>query len=317
MLTAVTLNAALDKTYRVDRLAFGKSHRVTEMFAVPGGKGINVAKVAHAFGARVVASGFAGGNNGDFIERALTGMGIAHEFVRFDGNTRETVTVFDDAGAVMEFLEPGPFVDGQSLRELEETLARLAARSRFVTFSGSAARGLPADVYARLIRVAKARGALTLLDTSGELLIRGLDGQPDLCKPNREELEQAAGRPLTSLGDVVRAARELAGRGIRWVVVSLDREGSVAVSRRAAWLVEAPRIDAVNTVGCGDALVAGLVCGLDRAGSIEDEGAMAEALRLGTAAAASNAMHRFAGTVRPEEVERLLPDIRATRLDIG
>jgi 1-phosphofructokinase family hexose kinase len=315
MLTAVTLNAALDKTYHVREIGFGRTHRVTEMFAVPGGKGINVARVAHTLGARVAASGFLGGASGDFIARSLTEMGIISEFVRLEGNTRETVTVFDDAGRIMEFLEPGPHVDERALREMEETLARLSAQSRFVTFSGSVARGLPDDIYARFIRLAKAQGAVTLLDTSGEPLIRGLDGLPDLCKPNREELEQAAGRRLEHIGDIVRAARALVERGIRWVIVSLDKEGSVAVSGRTAWHITAPRISAVNTVGCGDALVAGLVCHLERAGTIDDEEVMAEALRLGTAAAASNALHRFAGTVRTEEVELLLPDVKATRLN--
>ena len=64
---AITLNAAIDTTYVLERLSRGGTTRVPRKLAVPGGKGNNVAKVLAYLGHTVIASGFTAGRSGDFI----------------------------------------------------------------------------------------------------------------------------------------------------------------------------------------------------------------------------------------------------------
>ena len=46
----ITLNAAVDTTYRLDHFAHGTVNRVSRKIMVPGGKGNNVAKVLSTLG---------------------------------------------------------------------------------------------------------------------------------------------------------------------------------------------------------------------------------------------------------------------------
>lgn len=71
MILTVTLNTALDVTYRVPRLLPHASHRVTSVTERPGGKGLNVARVLAALGHKVTATGFAGGPVGSVVRSAL------------------------------------------------------------------------------------------------------------------------------------------------------------------------------------------------------------------------------------------------------
>jgi tagatose 6-phosphate kinase len=64
VILTVTLNTALDITYRVRGLRPHSSHRVTEVIERPGGKGLNVGRVLAALGHEVTVTGFSGGATG-------------------------------------------------------------------------------------------------------------------------------------------------------------------------------------------------------------------------------------------------------------
>ena len=90
MILCVTPNPAIDRTARVARLTFGAVLRPTEVLALPGGKGINVARAAHALGALVTTTGFAGGHAGRWLVEALDAEGLNPRFVPVPGETRTT-----------------------------------------------------------------------------------------------------------------------------------------------------------------------------------------------------------------------------------
>ncbi|NYV78634.1 PfkB family carbohydrate kinase, partial [Streptomyces sp. UH6] len=97
MILTVTLNAALDITYRVRELRPRTSHRVTEVVERPGGKGINVARVLAALGHRVTVTGFAGGLTGRTVRELLARAPgpLVDTLVPVAGATRRTVSVLD------------------------------------------------------------------------------------------------------------------------------------------------------------------------------------------------------------------------------
>jgi fructose-1-phosphate kinase PfkB-like protein len=51
MILTVTLNTAIDKTLAVPNFRLGRRHRTVEQTTMPGGKGVNVARVLKALGA--------------------------------------------------------------------------------------------------------------------------------------------------------------------------------------------------------------------------------------------------------------------------
>ena len=72
MIVTVTLNTAIDKTLSVPNFRLGRRHRTVEQTTMPGGKGVNVARVLKTLGAPVIATGLAGGATGTRIVEHLT-----------------------------------------------------------------------------------------------------------------------------------------------------------------------------------------------------------------------------------------------------
>lgn len=307
MITTVTLNAAIDKTYSVKSFEMDRVSRVSDMIAVPGGKGINVARVARLLGEPVTAAGFVAGFNGQFIRSGLDTEGIPHDFTEVPGESRLCLTVLDaDNGTQTELLEPGPAIAESSLQSLKEKVKALAGRSTHVCFSGSLPLGCPPTLYAELITLAKDAGAEAVLDASGDALAAGLEAMPLLIKPNEHEIVRLLGRPASSDDELAACIRELMQRGIRHVVVSLGARGALAGSGGRVRRVAIPAIRAVNPVGSGDAMVAGMVTALRR-GSGD-----ADAVRFGAACGTANALQMQAGVVTAEDVERIYRSVTVT-----
>ncbi|PTX64909.1 tagatose 6-phosphate kinase [Melghirimyces profundicolus] len=298
MITVVSLNPAVDKTYSVSRMMEGKVHRVREVQRRPGGKGNNVARVLKLLDCPVRVTGFAGGANGEWIRKQLTALNIPHEYLSVEEETRHCLTILDDENATQtEFLEPGPPVSSSRWLEFKKVLSELASESRFVLFCGSLPPGLPPDAYAEGIRLARKGGARTALDTSGEALRHGMQALPDIVKPNLREFQGITGLAHPDEEDLRAHLKTWNRMGISLAVVTLGARGALATTAGDSLRIHSPSIRAVNTVGSGDAFLAGLVGGLYRDQDLPD------VLRLASATAASNARHAQAGDIRPEDVK--------------
>ena len=280
MILTVTLNTALDVTYRVQRLVPHATHRVAEVLERPGGKGLNVARVLAALGHQATVTGLVGGRTGDTLRSHLAGSAatVVDALVPVDGETRRTIAVVDDTtGDSTMFNEPGPRVTPDEWSAFLATYAELLTGARAVALCGSLPPGLPVGAYAELVRAARAAGVYVLLDTSGEALRRGIAARPDAVKPNAQELTQ-----LTGLTEPFRAAGEARRRGARAVVASSGAGGLLAVTGSGSWRAVPPVRLPGNPVGAGDSVVAGLLSGLAEGLSWPDRLARAAAVSAAT-----------------------------------
>ncbi|RSM70061.1 1-phosphofructokinase [Actinoplanes sp. ATCC 53533] len=303
MIVTVTLNPALDLTYRVDALVPHGTHRVAAVAERPGGKGINVAAALRALGEPVLATGLLGGATGGRVTDLLAGEGLPAAFVPIAGETRRTVVVADHDDAT-GFWEPGPRVTAGEWAAFVARFRELLGPASVVALSGSLPPGVPVDGYAVLIRLAAAAGVRTVLDSSGEALRHGLAAGPDLAKPNAAELgallEDVAGD-----GDLADAGVALA-LGARAVVVSRGPRGVLALTPDGAWRGVPPERIAGNPTGAGDACVAALARGLRD--KTPWPGLLADAVALSAAAVAAPS----AGAVDRDTYRRLLPAVRVS-----
>lgn len=309
MITTVTLNAAIDKTYYVPRFVPGEVHRLAQQIAEPGGKGNNVAKVIRLLGGEVTASGFVAGNNGAFIEKGMQARGIHTAFVAVEGESRVCLNIMDESNSQStELLEQGPKAGPIEFAELKLRLGELAQKSDIVVLSGSLLPGASAGLYAELIGTIKSAGARVFLDTSGAALNAGMEAKPHFVKPNEHELAAWLGKESLSETEYIEAARQLSESGIPQVCVTLGEQGTIAFIDGAGFRVTSPKIQAVNTVGCGDSFVAGM------AFSEERGDAPADRLRIATAAAAANAMSERAGHFEQDIYEKLNDQVKVAPL---
>ena len=309
MILTVTLNAAIDKRYVVEGFRTGEVNRVKECTYVPGGKGLNVSKPASIYGAEVVATGFAGGHAGAYIEDALKPFGIRSAFYHVDAESRSCINIWDEVNQVQtEFLEPGFTLTEEDFAGFEAKFRQLVQEAKVVAMSGSVPKGLDGTAYQRLVKIVKDAGIPVILDTSGKLLEMGIEAIPTMIKPNIDEIRMLTGKRCDDISEIIEAARAIHERGVKIVAVSLGADGSLAVGDDGIFRARVPKIDAVNTVGCGDSMIAGFALDLSKGLPLE------ETLRLASAISAAAAMREETGFFVMEDMEKLLPQIEITRL---
>ena len=308
MIVTLTANPSLDRTASLDRaLARGEVHRVSSVTVEPGGKGINVARVAHAAGHPVRAMLPAGLS--DPILRGLDELGVPYRTVPLAEGVRTNLTLTEPDGTTTKINEPGPSLDAQSIEKLAHLLVLESERADWVVLSGSLPPGVPASWYADLVRALRPWGCRIAVDTSDAPLLalaaQFPEAAPDLLKPNSEELAQLNGadpdllEAAAAAGDpsaCVTAARTLVDRGVAAVMATLGAAGAVLVTADGAWHASPPPITLRSTVGAGDSSVAGYVLADTRGLSAPD--------RLRLAVAYGSAAASLAGTAlpRPEQL---------------
>ena len=309
MVTTVTLNAAIDRTYEVDSFSTGQMHWPEQVRTVAGGKGINVARILRTLGHEVIATGFAGGTAADFVRRDVERHGILADFVRIEEESRLCIAVVDKRERTTTRLdEHGPLILPSEIDQLKRKLLDLLDRTRLLILSGSIPRGVPYNIYSILIELAREKRVPAVLDTRDQPLLEGVRARPMMLKPNLQELQQLCGDDLSVPDGVLAAARELVRSGIRVVFATLGAAGAVvATAKNGDWLAEPPDVDVVNAVGSGDAVVGGfasaIIEGMDPRRSIARAigAAAANAATFGACACSRDEILRLAAlaTVRP------------------
>ncbi|MEE0202050.1 MAG: 1-phosphofructokinase family hexose kinase [Muricomes sp.] len=305
MILTVTMNAAIDKRYVVDGAKTGEVNRVITCTATPGGKGLNVSKPAAIAGAEVAATGLAGGHAGGYIMEGLKTLGIRNEFYRLEKESRTCINIWDkETCKQTEFLEPGFKVEKEEYAGFLEKYQSLAAEADVIVLSGSVPYGLDENTYPELIKIAKEAGKKVILDTSGDLLRKGIGAKPDMIKPNIDEIRALTGRECITIDELLEAAVEIHRSGIETVVISLGADGALAVCSDGVYRASVPRIEAVNTVGCGDCMIAGFAIGFEKWVKTGQRN-MEEILREASAISAAAATREETGYFLYKDKERL------------
>jgi 1-phosphofructokinase family hexose kinase len=314
MIITVTLNAAIDKTLAVPNFRLGRRHRAVEQTSMAGGKGVNVARALKRLGQPVIATGVAGGPTGTRIIEQLTEEAILNDFVRIREESRTSTAVVDPTtGDQTEINERGPAVAEAELELFVDKLLYLAKGAAVCVFSGSLPRGVPDELYSRLIAEINRLGVLTVLDSEGEALRLGTRAEPGIVTPNEPEAEELVGHEFADDEDRAGGMHEIVELGAQEALMTLP-SGCLAYTRddhgRALYSarIDAGVVESRSAVGSGDAFLAGLVAARYGGRSAED------CLRFAVACGAESVQHFGAGVLDPREVQRLLDDVTVERL---
>ena len=289
--TTVTLNPTIDVGLEVDRLLVDHKMLATSVRREPGGGGVNVARSLRRLGTDCLAVVGVAGPTGTELVTLLAAEDVrVHEQPMADV-TRESFSLTDaSSGAQYRVVTPGPRVSSPGPL-IAEIIDRCLG-CEIVVLSGRLNPGLSAATY-RLIADGLA-GSLVVVDCAPPALDEVVRGAAALVKPSRRELAAVVGEALATRSDVVAAARSVLAAGeVGALVVSLGAQGAVLVERdRAAHYFAAPPVTTVvSTVGCGDAMVAGMVRALELGRPLEI--AVGFGVAAGTAAATSAGTRLF------------------------
>jgi 1-phosphofructokinase/tagatose 6-phosphate kinase len=317
MIITVTLNSAIDKTLAVPSFQLGRRHRTVEQTTMPGGKGVNVARVLKTLGQPVIATGLAGGATGTRIVEQLTQLSVLSDFVRIREESRTNTSVIDPTtGEQTEINERGPAVTEQEMELFVDKLLYLAKGASVCVFAGSLPRQVDADIYARLIRELRRTGIVTIVDTEGEPLRRAVRAEPDVISPNMLEAEELVGHEFNDEEDHLIAVSEMTRLGAREALMTVEDGCYALTQNREPSLppclfrvqLRPGAIEARATVGSGDAFLAGFVAARYTGMPVK------ESLAYAVACGAESTQHLGAGLVDPTQVERLVGQVEVVQL---
>jgi tagatose 6-phosphate kinase len=321
MILCIGTTPAVQRVMVFPRLTLDAVNRAKLTLEGAAGKSVNVAKVLKAVGEEPVATGFLGGDRGEFLRSVLAAKRIESDFVPVAARTRQCITVIDEAaGTQTELVEASQAVAPADYAALIAVVRRQLGRGankpqktgprkcRAVVMSGTITPGGPPNFYLACARLAHEAGALSVVDAQGAPLIEALKARPGVVKPNRSELAVTVRRELKSEAAVRQAMRELCERGAQRMVITSGKQPALAFDGRTFWKISSPRVLAVNPIGSGDAFTAGLTWRLLRG---DDFG---EACRWAAAAGAANALALMAGEVNRKDLERLAGKVEVRKL---
>jgi ribokinase len=246
-----------------------------------GGKGGNQAVAAARLGAATAFVGAVGDDAfGAEARAALAAEGVdVSELATLPGEATGVALIVVAAGG--ENLIAVASGANLALRPgaVSDAIRRLSPAGGDVVLVG---HEIPTAAARTALALARAAGSTTVLNPAPAAGIdRSVFGLADVVTPNRGELGVLVGAEAARLGrrgtggagDTVQAARSLVernaeGPGAGAVLVSLGESGAILV-RSGGHVAEipAPRVDAVDTTGAGDALngalAAALAAGMD------------------------------------------------------
>ena len=300
MIYTVTLNPSIDYLVSVPDFRTGMTNRTASEQLLPGGKGINVSIVLKNLGIPSTALGFAAGFTGDEIIRRLEKFGIQPAFIRLsEGFSRINFKLKSIAGT--EINGQGPKISPQEAQQLTDRLARLEDGD-ILFLSGSIPSSLSADTYRNILADLKGRKIQTVVDASGEALLKVLEYRPFLIKPNHHELGQLFGVALKPGEAVIPYGRKLQGMGARNVLISMAGDGAILIAENGDIVTaHPPKGTLKNGVGAGDSMAAGFMAGWMESGDY------AHAFCMGVAAGSASAFSDNLAT--GEEIKNLYEKI--------
>jgi 6-phosphofructokinase 2 len=303
----LTINPAVDIVWEVEEMLPGRKLRSTRGMVYPGGGGINVSRCISVLGGESWALITRGGLTGTLLTELLDELGLSRRVVKIGGHTRLAAIVFErSTGLEYRVTPPGPALSENEWQACLDLVAKTDVE--YVVGTGSLARGVPNDFYARVAAIAKERGAKVILDTSGRALFEALQEGVYLVKPSQRELENLLGRKAFTHEQQEELARQLIDEGKTEIVaLTLGEDGALLVWKDGSLRLASPKVEVKSAVGAGDTFVGALTHGLSEGRTPED------AFTLAVAAGAAAVMTAGTELCHKEDVDRLYAELRAAQ----
>ena len=285
MVYTVTFNPALDYVMNVEKLSTDDINRTESEELYYGGKGINVSAILSRLNIPTVALGFTAGFTGKKLKEMLDDDGIKNDFTELNsGFTRINVKV--KFGKELDINANGPEITADKIKELFLKLKKLNDGD-YLVLAGSVPASLPDDLYSKILEELSGKNINIVVDTTGNQLLNVLKYKPFLIKPNHHELGEIFGQEMDTTEKITEYAKKLQDMGAVNVLVSRGGDGAVLVDGNGT-VHPAAAVEGtlVNSVGCGDSMVAGFI-----AGYITNK-SYSEALKLSVASSAATAFSK-------------------------
>jgi 1-phosphofructokinase family hexose kinase len=282
LLIIVSLNSCLDKSLVISDFKVGSVCTGELLRQTPAGKGVNVACILAALQKEAVLQGFIGVGEEELFAKCLAHSSVSNHLTSLDFATRVNTTILDyKNNRETHIRERGAEISPKQLQKLQENLqteiAKSTTNNKWIVFCGSLPPGISAADFKALLISLKKSGVSIGVDISGEALATALAAGVDLIKPNRDELLELIStlnltkQNQTTDNDIAKNPLSMLELGQQiiakysnlQILASDGKAGAYYISASQSWQAKyQAEVKVKNTVGAGDALLAGFLASL-------------------------------------------------------
>lgn len=277
MIYTVTMNPALEFVSEVSDFEFDKNNISDFDLMLPAGKGINVSRVLKQLGLPTVATGFAGGFTGEFVEDWLRREDIKSEFIRIDDNTRINIKITGSSKTVIE--SKGPSISHQELQELLYYLSRVKEGDT-VFLSTAFPKNITETVIERMIAICKANKAHFVLDIDEYYLERFANEGSLLQNISVKCLEHMFKTKIDSESDLLKWKNEISGLNSKFVIVPFIDNKVYLFQKNSIYAFDIEQMLNQKRDFVIDSIIAGFIATFIRTSDYEKSFEMANACAL-------------------------------------
>ena len=304
MIYTVTLNPAVDVYFTISKpLQEIEVNRADSQTLKAAGKGINCSLLLDTLSIPSTAVALLGGFSGAFIKAQLQEKKLINVVeIAMKAENRINMKLLQKYTSLSVNASCSP-IDETVKKELFACTEMLTADD-IVLLSGSLIPGFSEADYIELCRSIKAKQSFLAVDTEMLSLSLLKKIQPDLIKPNLYELSLLLKRD--SLSESLYDGLQEVLKYTRSVLLSLGADGAVFCNHEITLRITQQPIQAKNTVGCGDALLAGFI------GEYAKTNSLFAALAMGAACACA---HAEGNDTALDLIKSYLPKITITLIE--
>jgi 1-phosphofructokinase family hexose kinase len=288
----------------MERFSPGTSASELPASTAPSGKAIGVARVIRTLGEEVKVIGCIPRHSAGLFESFLRSFSIRTALFQVESDLPVHTTLFEqELRQTTSLAGRRSSLSSNTEEDFFDYVSRHMKSGDYWIMTGGLPYGFDATFYRRLISICREKSIMTILDTQDDALKSGIGARPHVIKPNSTELEHYFDEQIAGVHHIALKAKRFIDLGIEYVLISLGSDGLIAIHKNDCLLCSAPQIEAVETNGCGDAMVGGIAVGIRR------NFAFSEICRLALACGTSKAMYRGQGRISLDTVWQLMEEI--------
>ena len=266
MILTVTINPLLENRIELEKLKYGEVSRGTKRELKAGGKGINVSRQLDYLSIKNTALLFLGGNNGKLLRKVMIDENINFTSVSSKAETRgAAIAIEKSKKKITSIFEPTNRLTDNEINEFKTKLIKMIQNCSIVVFSGSVQNKEAASIISYGIELANELDKVSILDTYGEHLQNCIDAAPTVLHNNKSEIENSLNRKLNNQKDKVEFLKEIYNKGVKIAFVTDGNKPTIASKFGFLYKIQFDKVDEIDATGSGDAFVAGVAYGLERA----------------------------------------------------
>lgn len=310
MILTICPNTALDKVLFIEQWLHGQPMRTNKTVTSVGGKGLNSSVVLAQLGIETVALGFFEGKIGQELIDLLIEYGVTPDPVWVGGSNRIAYVIAEESTNIHSHIIVGELdINASQSRDLISKFTDHLKFADMVIFAGTLPHSLNDDFYCEMITLANDAGLTTIIDSQKEYVRAAISAKPNIVKMNWEEFGWTFSYKVDQLDALIADAKEIKRiKDIENLIITLGKDGILALTDQGNYLAKAPYQKSVNAAGAGDSVSAVIAWRLSEGDDWRST------LLWSCAVSAASVLTMRTGDIYMEDVKRIMKDVEVVEI---